>query len=111
MPDHIRKAFIGALSKLKQRVIWKWETEEMEGKPSNVKLMKWCPQQDILGHPNVKLFVTHGGLLSTEESLYHKTPMLYIPGFADQFATAHRGVRQGYGRSIKWKDVTEGTLL
>ena len=41
-------------------------------------------KQDILGHPNVKLFITHGGLGSFLESLYHATPLLVMPGFVDQ---------------------------
>jgi hypothetical protein len=36
---------VEAFSRLKQRVIWKWETESMEGKPDNVFLSKWLPQQ------------------------------------------------------------------
>ena len=111
MPDHIKESLLSAFGKLKQKVIWKWKGEEMEGKPANVRLMKWCPQQEILAHPNVKLFVTHGGLLSTEESLYQGKPMVYIPGFADQFANANLGEHAGYGTQIQWSDVTGETLL
>ncbi len=34
---------------LKQRVIWKWEADNMSDIPSNVMIRKWLPQQDILG--------------------------------------------------------------
>jgi len=44
-----RKAFLAAFSKLKQRVLWKWETDSLPGQPSNVKLGKWLPQSDVLG--------------------------------------------------------------
>jgi hypothetical protein len=55
MPEEYRKVFINVFSRLKVRVLWKWETESMEGLPPNVKLMKWVPQQDVLGK-NILLF-------------------------------------------------------
>lgn len=53
-------AFLNAFSKLKQRVIWKFEDESYEV-PTNVLVRKWLPQSDILGHPNCILFIGHGG--------------------------------------------------
>ena len=49
MPDEIRNAILKTFSKLKQKVLWKWEDESLPGQPDNVKLGKWLPQQDILG--------------------------------------------------------------
>jgi UDP:flavonoid glycosyltransferase YjiC (YdhE family) len=49
MPESKRNAFLGAFSKLKQHVLWKWESDMLPGQPSNVKLGKWLPQSDILG--------------------------------------------------------------
>ena len=69
---------VDVFARLKQQVIWKWETEEMEGKPDNVLLSKWLPQQDILAHPKLKLFVSHGGQSSCQESLCYKKPMVMI---------------------------------
>jgi len=48
MPESKRNAFLGAFSKLKQYVLWKWESDTLPGEPSNVKLGKWLPQSDIL---------------------------------------------------------------
>jgi UDP:flavonoid glycosyltransferase YjiC (YdhE family) len=44
-----RQAFVEAFSRLKQRVLWKWETDSLPGQPQNVMLGKWLPQSDILG--------------------------------------------------------------
>jgi glucuronosyltransferase len=44
-----KSALLQAFSKLKHRVLWKWESDSLPGKPSNVKLGKWLPQSDILG--------------------------------------------------------------
>ena len=74
MSDDKRRTLLNVFGKLKQKVIWKWETEQMEDKPKNVMLHKWLPQQDVLGHPSVKLFVSHGGQSSFQETICHKTP-------------------------------------
>jgi UDP:flavonoid glycosyltransferase YjiC (YdhE family) len=49
MSESKKNAFLGAFSKLKQRVLWKWESDTLPGQPSNVRLGKWLPQSDILG--------------------------------------------------------------
>ena len=59
----------------------------------------------------MKLFITHGGLLSTEEGLYHKVPMLVMPGFGDQFSNAARAERMGYGRQLLWNNLDQDNLL
>ena len=70
----------------------------MKDKPSNVKLSKWLPQEAILAHPNLKLFVTHGGQSSSQEALCHKKPtgksryryfLKYPPGKKDHSSKAH----------------------
>ena len=71
MPEEKRKMFLRVFGQLKQKVLWKWETEHMPDKPSNLKLVKWLPQQDILAHKNTQLFVTHSGQSSTQEALCH----------------------------------------
>ena len=35
-------------------------------------------------HPNVKVFISHCGMLGTQEALYAGTPMLGLPIFGDQ---------------------------
>jgi len=58
MPESKRNAFFGAFSKLKQRVLWKWESDTLPGQLSNVKFGKWLPQSDILGKFLTSCFIT-----------------------------------------------------
>ena len=63
------------LSAAPYKVLWKLSNDDslfLEGKPplqvgSNVKIVKWCPQNDVLGHPQTKVFVTQGGTNSFME--------------------------------------------
>lgn len=52
--------------------------------PSNVKIVNWVPQVDVLAHPRTVLFVTHCGMHGVMEALTHGVPMVGIPVFADQ---------------------------
>lgn len=110
MPEHERNIFIRALSKLKQKVLWKYEDDVLPEQPKNVKIAKWFPQNDILAHPNVKLFITHGGLLSTTETVYHGKPILAIPIFGDQRMNAHQAVNNGFAISLNYRGLKEEEL-
>ncbi|PSN40298.1 hypothetical protein C0J52_18611 [Blattella germanica] len=93
-------AFLEAFSKIKQRVLWKYETDYLPGKSENVKISKWLPQNDILGHPNVRLFISHGGLLSMQEALNSGVPIVGIPIYADQHQNVIRAQIGGYGITL-----------
>lgn len=53
-------------SRLPQRVLWKWESDSMPGKPDNVMLRRWLPQQDVLGHNNTRWVGEEGGRADPE---------------------------------------------
>ncbi|KAJ8918828.1 hypothetical protein NQ315_011114 [Exocentrus adspersus] len=107
MSESMRKAILGPLGKLKQKVLWKWDEDTLPGKPDNVKISKWFPQQDILAHPNIKLFITHGGLLSTTETIYHGVPILAFPLLGDQKMNAARAEMNGYCITMQFSELTE----
>lgn len=61
MPETVRKMF-NVVSKLKQKVIWKWDDlKNTPGNSQNILYSKWLPQDDILAHPTIRLFITHAG--------------------------------------------------
>ncbi|KAK2706103.1 UDP-glucosyltransferase 2-like isoform X3 [Artemia franciscana] len=111
MPVEIQKMFLNAFSRLKQRVIWKWETDNFDVIPDNVKLVKWLPQQDLLGHPNIKAFLSHGGLLSIQEAVYHGVPLIGLPLGSDQDVNVAKCVKDGYALSLEWGDISEEKIF
>jgi glucuronosyltransferase len=112
MPEKYRKLFLNTFAKLKQRVVWKWETEQMDDLPPNVKLSKWLPQQDVLGHKNIRVFITHGGLGGTTEAIYHGVPLIGIPMFADQGSNMVKAAQKGFALPpLDFNTLTEDILL
>ncbi|PNF23058.1 UDP-glucuronosyltransferase 2B30 [Cryptotermes secundus] len=111
MKNATRNAFLQAFSKLKQKVLWKWETDSLPGKPNNVKLGKWLPQSDILAHPNVRLFMTHGGLLSTQEAVVRGIPIVGIPIYGDQGYNLAKIVSAGIGIKLDVANITTESVL
>ncbi|XP_017039770.1 UDP-glucosyltransferase 2 [Drosophila ficusphila] len=101
-----KKILIETFESLPQRVLWKFEDENLPGRPSNVLISKWFPQQDLLAHPKVKLFITHSGLQSTVESIHSGTPMLGLPFFYDQYRNVAQVKELGLGLSLNFMDMT-----
>lgn len=115
------------LSALPYKVLWKFEADLPE-KPLNVKISKWIPQQDVLskfvttphycfilscvllGHKNIKLFITQGGLQSLEESLLNFVPVVGIPFLADQQANVQKVVNKGMGLMLDHKTLDKDSF-
>ncbi|XP_054057750.1 UDP-glucuronosyltransferase 2A2-like isoform X2 [Rissa tridactyla] len=81
--------FVGGLhcqpAKPLSKVIWRYKGTKPETLGSNTRIYDWIPQNDLLGHPLTKAFITHGGTNGIYEAIYHGIPMVGIPLFADQY--------------------------
>ncbi|KAK5640040.1 hypothetical protein RI129_010851 [Pyrocoelia pectoralis] len=102
---HTRNVIIDTFRELPYTVVWKFEDTDLPNKPSNVHIQKWLPQQDVLKHPNIKLFITQGGLQSTDEAIYDHVPMVGVPFYADQHTNVKKMVEMGMGLSINYRHL------
>ncbi|KAL9929451.1 UDP-glycosyltransferase UGT5-like isoform 1-T1 [Glossina fuscipes fuscipes] len=113
--DYIRpeviKTIFQVLSSLKQNVIWKWDDlTNTPGISKNIIYKQWIPQDDILAHPNLKLFITHAGKGGVAEAQYHGVPMVALPLFGDQGSNAAKVVASGYGLELDVFNLTNDQL-
>ncbi|XP_061386433.1 UDP-glycosyltransferase UGT5-like, partial [Musca vetustissima] len=108
-PDKAKMIF-NVLSKLPYTVLMKWGDKDFPGQAKNIIYKSWLPQDDILAHPKVKLFITHGGQGSVVESQYHGVPMVGIPFFGDQHSNMANVRSSGFGLSLQYASLTEEDL-
>lgn len=110
LPKRYLDILLEAFGRLPQRVLWKYEGE-LEGVPDNVKTSSWLPQQDILGHEQVRVFMSHGGLLGIQEAVFHATPLVVLPIFADQTENSRLVVNDGFGVQLMWEELIVDAVI
>lgn len=114
MPHALRILMMETFARLPYHVLWKYEGNplEMRGElSSNVRLGRWLPQQDILGHPKLRAFITHGGLLSMYEAVYHGVPVVTMPVFCDHDVNSAKAEKDGYALQLDLAKLTSEKLF
>ncbi|XP_008510337.1 UDP-glucuronosyltransferase 3A1-like [Equus przewalskii] len=102
-----------AFAHLPQGVLWRCKPSHWPKDiklAANVKIVDWLPQSDLLAHPHIRLFVTHGGINSIMEAIQHGVPMVGIPVFGDQPENLFRVEAKNFGVSIQLKQIKAETL-
>ncbi|CAH1784403.1 unnamed protein product [Owenia fusiformis] len=103
--------FAKVFAQLPHTVIWKYEGITPENLANNTILMKWLPQNDILGNTRTKLFISHCGISSLYEAVNHAVPTLGIPFMFDQDTNAAKIItRYNIGLVVKFKTITEESI-
>ncbi|XP_077983144.1 UDP-glucuronosyltransferase 2C1-like [Glandiceps talaboti] len=110
LPVQKAEIFAAGLAKLPQKVIMKYNGPELKAVGDNTKIMKWIPQNDLLGHPKIKAIVYHGGLNGVYEIVYHGVPMVGIPLFTDQFDNLKRMQKIGMAEGVDLHTLTPEDL-
>jgi len=112
-PEKKKKLALGLSSISPLKVIWKVTGEFPDQSlydPNQIKVVSWMPQNDLLGHPNCRLFVSHCGMNSIQEAAFHGVPILGIPLGGDQVDNIYRPIARGFAMEINQATFTVDIL-
>ncbi|XP_037685854.1 UDP-glucuronosyltransferase 2A3-like [Choloepus didactylus] len=99
------------LAQIPQKVLWRYKGKKPASLGDNTRLYEWMPQNDLLGHPKTRAFVTHGGTNGIYEAIYHGVPMVGIPLFADQPDNIAYLKAKGAAVDVNLNTMTRADLL
>lgn len=102
------KAFCNMNVKVIMSVGRKIDISIFKNIPSNFIVRNYVPQLEVLKYADV--FITHGGMNSTNEGLYFNIPLILIPQSVDQPFVANRVAELGAGIVIEKNRITPEAL-
>eukprot|EP00073_Rattus_norvegicus_P001540 NP_001007265.3 UDP-glucuronosyltransferase 2B37 precursor [Rattus norvegicus] len=111
MTEEKANAVAWALAQIPQKVLWKFDGKTPATLGPNTRVYKWLPQNDLLGHPKTKAFVTHGGANGVYEAIYHGIPMIGIPMFGEQHDNIAHMVAKGAAVTLNIRTMSKSDLF
>ncbi|XP_006163646.1 UDP-glucuronosyltransferase 2A2 isoform X2 [Tupaia chinensis] len=111
LTDEKANIIASALAQIPQKVLWRYKGNKPAALGANTRLYDWIPQNDLLGHPKTKAFITHGGTNGIYEAIYHGVPMVGIPMFADQPDNIAHMKAKGAAVDVNMNTMTSADLL
>ncbi|KAJ8714007.1 hypothetical protein PYW08_007627 [Mythimna loreyi] len=99
-----------AFGELPFTVLWKIANTTMIKKPDNVFTKPWFPQQQVLAHRNLKVFITHGGARSLEEAVFYSVPIVGLPLVKSRRVFINEITRHGAGEILDPYNLDKETL-
>ncbi|XP_045054217.2 UDP-glucuronosyltransferase 1A10 isoform X4 [Desmodus rotundus] len=110
IPETRAMEIADALGKIPQTVLWRYTGPRPPNLAKNTILVKWLPQNDLLGHPKTRAFITHSGSHGIYEGICNGVPMVMLPLFGDQMDNAKRMETRGAGVTLNVLEMTSEDL-
>ncbi|XP_069324025.1 UDP-glucuronosyltransferase 1A1 isoform X6 [Eulemur rufifrons] len=110
IPEKKAMDIADALGKIPQTVLWRYTGTRPSNLANNTILVKWLPQNDLLGHPKTRAFITHSGSHGIYEGICNGVPMVMMPLFGDQMDNAKRMETRGAGVTLNVLEMTSADL-
>ena len=104
VPKHVSDKVLKVLLQLPMKSVFRSNLTSPD--PEKIMTSAWIPQNDLLGHPNTKVFVSHCGKNGQYEALYHAVPIVATPIFTDQVYNAERARVKGFAEVLDLNTCT-----
>ncbi|CAM4600473.1 unnamed protein product [Leuciscus chuanchicus] len=111
LPDDVAEAIAEAFAELPQKIIWRYKGKRPSALGNNTLLMDWMPQNDLLGHPKTRAFVTHGGTNGVQEAIYHGVPIIGLGLIFDQPSNLVKMRVKGVAKNVDFATVGKDSFL
>ncbi|XP_043549149.1 UDP-glucuronosyltransferase 1A1-like [Chiloscyllium plagiosum] len=111
VPREIANRIAAALGRIPQKVLWRYTGDPPETLAPNTKLLEWLPQNDLLGHPKARAFLTHGGMNGLYEAICSGVPSVMLPLFGDQGYNVVQMVNRGAGIELDIEQMSSDDLV
>ena len=109
---HFIPMFRKIAPEIRQTVVLQLSIDDDPGEfPSNNRFERWVPQNDILGHSNTVVFVSHGGANGQMKATYHGVPQICIGIMEEQKYNCRRMVEHHYGLSLSLDTLSAENFL
>lgn len=91
--------------------VWQYDGPPLKNQPKNLYTGKWLPQQSLLAHPKCRAHISHGGLNSVIESVWHGVPIIGWPLSSGEYDNLLRVTARQAGIMLDTKRPTEKQLI
>ncbi|EFO23834.1 hypothetical protein LOAG_04651 [Loa loa] len=110
-PKQVIESFVQTFAKMREiHFIWQYNGPNILNLSANVYIAEWLPQQDLLGHPKARAHITHGGLNSVIESVWHGIPVIGYPLTTSGYDNLLRLTARNVGIMLEKRDLSEGNI-